>query len=514
MSDEGRTPPRLREQPSASGRESEALRAELGAGMDANEVSFRELVQNANTIVLRWDLQGRITFLNEFGLQLFGYEHEQLIGRSVIGTIVPPTDTSGRDLVQMIDQLLARPEEYVHNENENMRRDGGRLWITWRNRVLRDGAGRPRELLSFGMDTTARRRAEEAARDRERRYQVLFQSTPIALVERDVSALKAHLDDLQAAGVGDLDAYLREHPEALATCLGLVRVTDLNAAAMELFETRDPAALQSFGYVDDPVRFASLARALIATLASGRAGSEELEGTLHTPSGTQRYVLARSIVVPGSESSGARVISALVDVTERRRAVEALRASEEQFRFLAVHDGLTGLYNRRYLYEHLPRLVGGAGAPCAVIFMDLDRFKQVVDAYGHLNGSRAIQEVAEIIRTCITEPAFAVAYAGDEFVIVLPGRDTGAAVAAATEIRARLGAHIFLAAAGHTVRLTASFGVAVYPRDAGAMDDLLAVADRTLFRAKAAGRNLILTAGAEAAPPRPPSAGARSGPTR
>src|SRR6185369_11616359 len=191
-------------------------RAQLSTGMNADELSFRELVQNANTIVLRWDLQGRITFLNDFGLELFGYTLDELLGHSVVGTIVPATDTSGRDLARMIDQLLAQPEEYVHNENENMRRDGSRLWITWRNRVLRDAGGEPRELLSFGMDTTARRRAEEAARDREQRYQVLFQSTPIALVERDVSALKTHIDKLQAAGVEDLDAYLREHRDALA----------------------------------------------------------------------------------------------------------------------------------------------------------------------------------------------------------------------------------------------------------------------------------------------------------
>src|SRR5262249_38112864 len=225
---------RLRRAPaSAVGLDSER-RTELAAGLDANEVSFRELVQNANTIVLRWDLQGRITFLNDFGLQLFGYTLEELLGRSVIGSIVPATDSSGRDLAQMIDQLLARPEEYVPNENATMRRDGGRVWITWRNRLLRDAAGQPRELLSFGMDSTARRRAEEAARDRERRYQALFQSTPIALVERDVSALKTHIDELRASGVDDLDEYLHQHPEALATCLRLVKVTDLNAPAMAL----------------------------------------------------------------------------------------------------------------------------------------------------------------------------------------------------------------------------------------------------------------------------------------
>jgi diguanylate cyclase (GGDEF)-like protein len=250
-------------------------------------------------------------------------------------------------------------------------------------------------------------------------------------------------------------------------------------------------------------------RALIATLAAGRIGSEEREGTIHTFSGAQRIVLARSTVVPASDGRGARVITALIDVTERRRAVEALRASEEQFRFLAVHDTLTGLYNTRYLYEQLPQLIAERDDSCAVVFMDLDRFKEVVDTYGHLNGSRVIQEVADTIRGCIADPAFAVAYAGDEFVIVMPGQDTHGATAVATEIRDRLAARHFLDSAGYAIRLSASFGIAVYPDDAAAMDELLAVADHALFAAKRAGRHQIRVAGADA-PPRSQTSG-RSG---
>src|SRR5262245_38550078 len=82
----------LRPEPANASQRESGLGAPSSADMGADELSFRELVQNANTIVLRWDLQGRITFLNDFGLELFGYTSEQLLGRSVIGTIVPPTD--------------------------------------------------------------------------------------------------------------------------------------------------------------------------------------------------------------------------------------------------------------------------------------------------------------------------------------------------------------------------------------------------------------------------------------
>ncbi len=459
-----------------------------------DDVSFRELVQNANTVVLRWDLQGCITFLNDFGLELFGYTSDELLGRSVIGTIVPEADTSGRDLVAMINELLAHPDQYIHNENENMHRDGRRLWITWRNRALRDGDGRIRELLSFGMDTTEHKRAVEALRDSERRYRVLFQSTPIAMVERDVSALSAHLDALHRDGITDIDSYLRDHPEALAACLSLVKVTDLNAAAIELFGTDDRDALERFSYIQDHPRFAEIVRAIITDLDSGEVVSQAAEGVIRTARGVQRHVLVRTTVVPGTETTISRVVTAMVDVTERKRAEEALRASEERYRFLAVHDNLTQLFNTRYLYDQLPALLTPEAGACALIFADLDHFKQVVDTYGHLNGSRVIQEVAETIRRSIAAPAFAVAYAGDEFVIVLPGASRHAGTAAAAKIRARLEAHEFLTEYGQPVRLSASFGVAAYPEDAADMHGLLAAADQALFAAKARGRNTVIAA--------------------
>ena len=313
--------------------EMQRLRDEV-ARLQTNERAYREIVNRTNAIVLRWDPQGRILFMNDFGQRLFGYSEEELVGRSVLDLIVPDTEeTSGRDLVAMIHDILRHPESYEHNENENIARDGTRLWITWRNTPIVGSRGELVEILSTGVDTTDRKRAEDA-----------------------------------------------------------------------------------------------------------------------------------------------------------------LRANEERFRELAVRDDLTGLYNTRYRYQELEALLAACGAngtTLSILFLDLDRFKRLVDARGHLNGSRAIQEVAASIQSCLATPAWAVAYAGDEFVVVLPGLGRDAAFEKAREIQTRIRETPYLAATGEIARLAASFGVATYPDDATELSALLALGDQALFSVKDSGRDGI-----------------------
>lgn len=123
--------------------------------------------------------------------------------------------------------------------------------------------------------------------------------------------------------------------------------------------------------------------------------------------------------------------------------------------------------------------------------MDLDRFKTVVDTYGHLNGSRTIKEVAETIRETLEEPAYAVAYAGDEFVVVLPGFDPARTIEQAKKIQVQIKNQIFLRDQGYEVSIQSSFGVATYPLHADNMENLLAAADHALFAAKDSGKDRI-----------------------
>jgi diguanylate cyclase (GGDEF)-like protein len=130
-------------------------------------------------------------------------------------------------------------------------------------------------------------------------------------------------------------------------------------------------------------------------------------------------------------------------------------------------------------------------SPLSLIFMDLDCFKHVVDTHGHLNGSRAIREVAATIRDSIEEPAFAVAFAGDEFVVVLPGLNQARAEETALTIRSRINSTVYLLEQGLEVRLQASFGIATFPDHAGNLTELLASADQALFAVKEKGKGRI-----------------------
>ena len=122
-----------------------------------SERKYRELVELANSIILRWTHDGRITFLNEFGQRFFGYSAGEITGQHVVGTIVPPTESGGRDLRQLMDRICADPKAFERNVNENMRRDGRRVWIEWNNRIVWDPQGRVSEILSVGTDITDRK---------------------------------------------------------------------------------------------------------------------------------------------------------------------------------------------------------------------------------------------------------------------------------------------------------------------------------------------------------------------
>jgi PAS domain S-box-containing protein len=121
---------------------------------------FLEMVNNANSIILKMKPDGTITFLNEYGTRFFGYEPDEIVGRRIIGTLVPETEATGRDLREMIEDLGRQPENFARNQNENRRKNGERVWIAWTNKGIRE-EGRVSEIICVGNDITEYHRAME-----------------------------------------------------------------------------------------------------------------------------------------------------------------------------------------------------------------------------------------------------------------------------------------------------------------------------------------------------------------
>jgi PAS domain S-box-containing protein len=156
-------------------------RKQAEAALKESEHKYRELVENANSIILRMNKQGEIAFLNEFGQKFFGYTEGEIIGRHVVGTIVPETETTGRDLKPLLEKICADPERFENNINENMRRSGERVWIAWTNKMILDDQGQLVEILSIGSDITERKRAEETLQEREATLQGVLRTAPIGI---------------------------------------------------------------------------------------------------------------------------------------------------------------------------------------------------------------------------------------------------------------------------------------------------------------------------------------------
>ena len=127
-----------------------------------SEKKYRDLVESANSVILRWKPDGSVTFFNAYAQNFFGYTGEEIIGKNIIGTIVPEIETSGRDLASRINNVARDTERYKFNENENICKNGKKVWIAWTNKPVFDEDGTLTEILSVGNDITDRKNIEES----------------------------------------------------------------------------------------------------------------------------------------------------------------------------------------------------------------------------------------------------------------------------------------------------------------------------------------------------------------
>jgi two-component system cell cycle response regulator len=180
----------------------------------------------------------------------------------------------------------------------------------------------------------------------------------------------------------------------------------------------------------------------------------------------------------------------------RRWSLE-LKREHDRVSKLAVTDDVSGFNNTRYLHRYLDRLFDSAETrpmKVCLVFFDLDNFKLLVDEHGHMLGSKALREVAQVVAKVLDQDDRLVRYGGDEFIAILPRQSKPEAMAKAERMRRAIISTPFLQKDGINASLTASFGLAAYPEDARDKKELLAQADHCLFRSKTDGKNRITQA--------------------
>jgi len=204
------------------------------------------------------------------------------------------------------------------------------------------------------------------------------------------------------------------------------------------------------------------------------------------------------VAVNALRAMAAKVRGGNDEVSESRRL-------QAEYRRHASFDGLTGLYNRRWLEETLPRQVARAEAsrhPLSAVMVDVDHFKRFNDRYGHAAGDYVLFAVGQTLRRCFRPTDLVARYGGEEFTVILPDTRGEQALVAAERVRRALEGALLTLECGTAVRVTASMGVSeLAPGQRG--QELVQAADRALYQAKGAGRNRVCCWGAVVQVPLP-----------
>lgn len=354
--------------------------------------------------------------------------------------------------------------------------DGGR-WLFFTAAAIRNAAGQIVGAIETLQDVTERRRAEAAMQDSEAYLAQIIDGSSVAMLVIDAGHRVTHwnracevMTGTQARTIiGTSDQWQAFYPSKRPIMADLV-LDDANEDAVDrLYHGRFRSSILipgAYEAEDFFPHFGASGRWLFFTAAPLRNVRGDIVGAIET----------------------------LQDVSQRRRAEEALRVSEERYRCLSQTDSLTGLYNSRYLHERLPGELERAtryDRPLALLILDCDNFKGINDRYGHLEGDKVLQNLAAVIRQCLRRSDSAFRYGGEEFIVLLPETDPLAAMALAERLRSLFAAQETTTPRGETIACTVSIGVSHHlPGDSE--NSLIRRADDACYLAKEQGKNCVV----------------------
>ncbi|MGA9342634.1 MAG: PAS domain S-box protein [Rhodanobacteraceae bacterium] len=409
------------------------------------------ILDNVELISIMLDREARLTYCNDYLLRISGWRREEIIGRRWEDVFRSPRTVSQMHTL-LADLLADRPSAW-HHESEIVMRNGESRTIFWNNTALRSPDGDIIGAASVGQDITER----DAAEKKLSLFRALIDHSNDAIEVVDVQTRR--LIDVNVRACKDL-GYSREELLSLS-------VSDIDA-------------------VDDPVRISDIGKRL------EEVGFVVIE-SLHRRKDRSVFPVELSLRMIVLDKP--YVVSVARDITERKLAEQKLQALQQLLLEQAIHDPLTGLYNRRYLEEVLAReliIAERKGHSVSAIMGDLDHFKLVNDHYGHRAGDQVLRTFGKLLKSCSRGSDVDCRYGGEEFLLLLPDIKEQPARERAETLRVAL-ASTPVQFEGSVIPVTGSFGVACFPEHARTGDSLIAAADKALYAAKEAGRNRVMS---------------------
>jgi diguanylate cyclase (GGDEF)-like protein/PAS domain S-box-containing protein len=400
-----------------------------------------ELIEALPTPIFFKGTNGHYLGVNKAWERYFATPREEFIGKTVHALYPDAPEVADR-LHEMDQELWKTPGSQVY-ETTIRTRDNKEHEAIYYKATFSEADGSVAGLIGTIIDITERKRAEEDLR----RFRAAMDVSGDAILLIDRASLR----------------YIDVN-RTFCELVGYAREEVLRMSPMDLFSADQETLERDYD-------------ALIAD-ASGRASKVEgyyrhRDGR-HIPIETQRRALRTR--------GGWIIVGSARDITERKQA-------EERIRHMAAHDSLTGLPNRMLFADRLTQAISMArrdARQCALLYLDLDKFKPVNDRYGHDVGDRLLKRVAERLRGVVRESDTVARVGGDEFtVLLLDIASPQNAVGVAEKIVAALTTPFRLE--GREIRIGTSIGVAFFPADAEDPDTLVKKADAAMYAAKAHG---------------------------
>ena len=326
--------------------------------LQESEARFEAFMRNSPAIAFMRDEQGHFVYMNPASERAFNVQDREWYNKTAVE--LWPEELA--EQFQQNDQEVLTTGQVSISEVTLPYKNNEHHWLIYKF-PFRDGLGNI-YLAGKGVDITARKQAEKELRKSEERYRSLFEDSPISLWEEDFSDVRRYLERLQQSGVYDFENYFEEHPEAIADCINLIKILDVNQFTLGVYHAETKEKLfRGLASVFPRKSFDAFKKILIA-LAEGNTvfGTEATSQTL---AGDERYVILRYFVVPEYAKTFSKVLVAIVDITERKLAEEALVSTKKRLQYLLESNPAVlytcqarGNYAATFISENIEKVFG------------------------------------------------------------------------------------------------------------------------------------------------------------